>query len=191
MKYPSLLLVALVSLLLSIPSGASATRYTMTFGINAEVKTTPSVYVEGGYRARAVNSGDGYNHFDFLANADVNLGIHTTYNAEEVIFDHFGVGFDLVSLDIESFWGAAAITSSTGIMRTLSRVETILFDSAWQNITSFTIKTTSPHSGLSIDNIVFENPPTIPTPEPSTLLLLGAGLIGLAGYGRRRMSKQV
>ena len=45
----------------------------------------------------------------------------------------------------------------------------------------------SPVSGDAFfDNIVLENPTQVPVPEPTTLILLGFGLIGIAAGGIRR-----
>ena len=41
---------------------------------------------------------------------------------------------------------------------------------------------------FAMDNFTFNE--TAPVPEPSTILLMGAGLLGLVGYNRKRFSKK-
>jgi hypothetical protein len=46
------------------------------------------------------------------------------------------------------------------------------------------------HWAMTCGNDVIEGSVPAPVPEPATMLLLGTGLIGLAGLGRKKMTKK-
>jgi len=57
------------------------------------------------------------------------------------------------------------------------------------NILDFVLTNEGGPTGLRVELTGTANPVGTSVPEPSTLLLLGSGLLGLVGYGRRRAKK--
>jgi hypothetical protein len=116
------------------------------------------------------------------------------------------IGYLITSMNDSSvYWGTAGIRNNepfavTGIGSTSLGNANVSFITSPTNSLVFDL------SGLNIpvsgpltfglatncaNDVVFENVNTPTVPESGTMLLLGSGLIGLAGFGRKKLGKQI
>lgn len=63
-------------------------------------------------------------------------------------------------------------------------------DTAFVSVTFSDPEPGSPVETWEFDNMGYSAPTAAPVPEPSTIILMGIGLIGMVGYGRKRFSKK-
>lgn len=92
-----------------------------------------------------------------------------------------GLQYGILSAGDDSSTGNGGITGSGGLIKD-SVVFTLSGFPAGNDPTG-AISNVSFQYGTSL------NEPNVPVPEPGTLILLGSGLIGLAGYGRKKYRK--
>jgi len=76
----------------------------------------------------------------------------------------------------------------SGAMPASNSANPVVLDDYWQ---SLTISWSPGHNDMVI-NLGGSNDgfAPVPAPEPATLFLLGTGLIGLAGFGRKKLNKK-
>jgi len=151
------------------------------------VQTTPNAL-------KVISGTDGYGSFDTTGDVqqkflylDTDIafqGSATTFTMHNPVY---GFGFDYTGVTQSGGTFTADVMGSSYNLALNPNVSTALF---WGVIstTQFTqiLITTSTDSGYGVDEVTYTytegvNPPPSSIPEPATMLLLGLGLIGLAG----------
>ena len=129
---------------------------------------------------------------------------NSTYTTSSFRFD-FGVPVNAFAFNFggsDFAWQLSAYTSGDALLETVelpvlnNNNNGEYYGIAASGIISYATLVVSSNDWVLIDNFTYVDPPGelenngAPVPEPTTMLLLGSGLLGLAGYGRKKFFKK-